>query len=45
MVEKGMDWKKAVIPTESATPAAPSPTKSTAPADAKPSSGQYVLIF
>ncbi|KAG5319169.1 ODP21 dehydrogenase, partial [Acromyrmex heyeri] len=43
MVEKGMDWKKAIIPTstESATPAAPSPTKPTAPADAKPpSSGQ-----
>ncbi|KYM87186.1 Dihydrolipoyllysine-residue acetyltransferase [Atta colombica] len=40
MVEKGMDWKKVVIPTESAIPAAPSPTKPTAPANAKPSSGQ-----
>ncbi|KYN03303.1 Dihydrolipoyllysine-residue acetyltransferase [Cyphomyrmex costatus] len=44
MVEKGMDWKQAVVPTsiESATPATPSPAKSTAPADARPSSNGQV---
>ncbi|XP_018353496.1 PREDICTED: dihydrolipoyllysine-residue acetyltransferase component of pyruvate dehydrogenase complex-like [Trachymyrmex septentrionalis] len=43
MVEKGIDWKQAVIPTsiKPAIPAASSPTKPPAPADAKPpSSGQ-----
>ncbi|KYQ52819.1 Dihydrolipoyllysine-residue acetyltransferase [Trachymyrmex zeteki] len=44
VVEKGMDWKQAVIPTstESATPAAPSPAKPTAPAGAKPPSNGQV---
>lgn len=43
VVEKGMDWKQAVVPTSTkpAAPAAPSPARPTAPADAKPpSSGQ-----
>lgn len=48
MVEKGMDWKQAVVPTstKSAPSAAPSSAQPSAPAGAKPpSSGQYVLIF
>jgi len=48
MVEKGMDWKQAVVPTSTklAVSAAPSPAQSTAPADIKlPSNGQCVLIF
>jgi len=48
MVEKGMDWKQAVVPTstKSTVSAAPSPAQPTAPADIKlPSNGQYVLIF
>jgi len=45
MVEKGMDWKQAVV-TTSTVSAAPSPAQPTAPADIKlPSNGQYVLIF
>lgn len=44
MVEKGMDWKQAVVPT--LTKSAPSAVPSSARPDAKPpSSGQYVLIF
>lgn len=40
-VEKGMDWKQAVIPTSTKPSAAPSSAQSTAPIDAKPpSSGQ-----
>lgn len=48
MVEKGMDWKQAVVPTltKSVPSAVPSSAQQTAPVDAKPpSSGQYVLIF
>lgn len=43
-VEKGMDWKQAVIPTSTKPGAvAPSSAQSTAPVDAKPpSSEQYV---
>ncbi|EFN70179.1 Dihydrolipoyllysine-residue acetyltransferase component of pyruvate dehydrogenase complex, mitochondrial [Camponotus floridanus] len=41
-VEKGMDWKQAVIPTSTKPGAAvaPSSAQPTAPIDAKPSSGQ-----
>lgn len=47
-VEKGMDWKQAVVPTSTkpAASATSSPAQPTAPADAKPpSSGQYVLFL
>lgn len=46
-VEKGMDWKQAVVPTSTkpTVSATPSPAQPTAPADAKSPSGQYVLFF
>lgn len=41
MVEKGMDWKQAVVPTSTkATTSAPSPDKLTTQTATKPSSGQ-----
>lgn len=50
MVEKGMDWKQAVVPMSTKSgvtkSAAPSPAQPTAPADTKlSSSDQYVSIF
>ncbi|XP_072752947.1 dihydrolipoyllysine-residue acetyltransferase component of pyruvate dehydrogenase complex [Anoplolepis gracilipes] len=39
-VEKGMDWKQAVIPTLTDTPVTPSSAQPTAPVDTKPPSEQ-----